>query len=164
MPAHKSVVQFLTSGTYKREEDDNTGVSYTAGTEVEISVVANNLFASLTEDVMFSWARCEAYLFDTTKYQLYEWALIRCAQADALQDLNDEDAVAALHREGRLLKRGMIYQNAAPYGRCKPIKFEVYNVKLLPAEELRLVVRPLVSSGAGTIEEHIVLEWRKVGE
>lgn len=159
----KQAVQFVTSGTYQRDIVYQDSIQWAAGTEDEVDQVATSIAGSGTEDTMYSWIRGKIYINNNSgEHMCYEWALIKCQSADAMQDLNDAAAMEKLMRESRIFGRD-IWACGATRTSLKPVKFELYQVKLQVGEELRLVVRPVVGSAAGSVGYMGLIEYRKVG-
>lgn len=153
----------VTSGTYQREIISQTGLTFAAGTEAEVTAIAANVIADDAKDALFSWVRVSFVLYSTAEEMVYEWALIRCDKDDATQDLNDSPTVELLQKEGRILKRGMA---TVPVPSNSPVRwqrFSVYQVQLFDDEELRLLIRPITGSSAATGRIYGLLEWREVG-
>lgn len=159
-------VAYVTRGTYNREIVDLSTITYTPGTEYEVEPIADNIVAATADkDELYSWVRFMAFIHDTASHLVFEWMLIKCPSADATQDLNDSDVVEKLHKDKRLFARGLLLSpDPDQGGPVKPVKFEVFNVYLPYGEELRLVIRPIQSSGGATGRVHGVLEWRQVAQ
>lgn len=152
----------VVSGTYHRELITATGVTDAAGTERELTTLANIVKAD-SKDELFSWIRYVVYRWSSADPICYEWAVIRCQQSDATQDLNADATVEGLQRMGRILKRGIIWDLPVAGSGPRPIKFELFNVKLDVGEELRILLCPWVSTAGATVSEKGLLEYRQVG-
>jgi hypothetical protein len=163
--ASKQALDHLAKGTYQRVDFSATE-NFAAGTEVVVTSMSDNICTpTAVDEAMYSWVRWTGFIFDTGLWCIFEYAVIRCDHDDALQDLNDEAAVEDLHREGRILMRDFVMQPTPSYGRLKELELEFYNVKLLPDEELRLILRPLFDdSGVDAIRVAGIVEWRQVGK
>lgn len=162
----RTQVEFLAKGTYQRMEFETTLNDFVAGTEQVVTAMSDNIAAPETTEAMYSWIRFTTFVVDQGDWSVFEYAVVRCDADDAMQNLNDETAVEELHREGRILSRDLVMQPAPLYGRMRELELEFYNVKLLPDEQLRFIVRPLRTSAgsAGQARAYGVLEWRQVGE
>ena len=159
-----SAVEYVTSGTYQRQDWLATAQTQTVGTEYEIAYVSGVIVAeTANKNELFSWVRGQVFLYETAQYSAFEWFLVRMDTADAIPNLDDEPTAEKLQREKRIMSRGLICQGHPTYGGLRPIKFEVFNVKLVYGEELRLIIRPLVASGAAQSTHFGLLEWRQVG-
>lgn len=156
-------VSYVTQGTYQRELIASTSQAWTAGTEFEVSTVSDNIVADTADrDEMFSWVRGMLMFYITAASNIYEWMVLRMDSGDALPDLNSSSVVEALQKDKRILSRGFEYVTHPTYNVPKKVKFELYNIKLRYGEEIRFVVRPLVTTAdAGNI--YGMLEWRQVG-
>lgn len=156
-------MSFLGKGTYQRDLIADTAQSWTGATEFEVDELSDAVFAS-GKDEMYSWVRGMVFLYDSDAFWGYEWMVIKCDSADALQDLNNNSAVEDLLKEGRIFARGLHMLPAPSTGApVRPIKFEFYKVELQDGEELRLVIRPLITCNAGKGYIYGILEWRQVG-
>lgn len=156
-------MSFVTRGTYQREVFSQLALTFAGATEDEVDAVATNIVASADKDELFSWVRCQFKVHSVAEAFHYEWMLIRCLSADAMQDLDDSDTMEYLQKEGRVLKRGLVSVALPNYAAARWQKFEVYNVALNDGEELRLLIRPLVGSTADAGRIYGLLEWRQVG-
>lgn len=156
-------VSYVTQGTYQRELIASTGQAWTAGTEFEVATVSDNIVADTADrDEMYSWVRGMMMLYISAAANIYEWMVLRMDSGDALPDLNTSSVVEALQKDKRILCRGYEYCTHPTYNPPKRVKFELFNVKLRYGEELRFVVRPLITTAdAGNI--YGLLEWRQVG-
>lgn len=162
-----AAMKHVTSGTFNIAYLTSTGEQYIIATSNEVAAPALYLKAD-DKDEMYSWIRLNAFIFDSADDLIFEYALIRCLQDDALQALDDADTLEYLMKEKRILKRGI---HAAPcYGATtgsvpKKLAFELYQVKLRTGEELRLIIRPIYPAITGnSVHELGTLEWRKVGD
>lgn len=157
-------VAYVTAGTYQRDLIQAEAQAFTQGTEFEISDVSDAIVAATAnKDELFSWVRGKVFKFITDGYDCYEWMVLRQNSADALPDLNDNAAVEILQKEKRIYTRGFeLVPDPDSGGPVKPIKFELFNVKLRYGEEIRLVIRPLVTTAA-TGRYYGLIEWRQVG-
>lgn len=161
-----AAVQHVTRGTYQREIVADSGLTLTPGTEFEVNELGDNVVASTADkDELFSWVRGFLFVYDTTNHVVYEWAVVRQLSTDGLPDFNSSSAVEALHKDKKILARGMLLcPDPDSGGPVKPIKFEFYNVALRYGEELRLVIRPIQSSGGASGRVDGLVEWRQVGQ
>lgn len=158
-------MQHVTKGTYQREVFSSQVNTFTAGSEFEISNLAAHAVASTaSKDEFFSWIRCKAYVCSVAEGFCYEWMVIKCDAADALQDLNDAEVVEELHKEKRIFARGLeLSCDRDSGGPIKAIKFELFNISLDYPEELRLVIRPITTTSADAGTYMGLLEWRQLG-
>jgi hypothetical protein len=157
-------VDFVTGGTYQRNVVNETGITFTAGTEIEGTSLASVIVADVADqDSLFSWVRGKLYIYHNSLPIIFEWMIIKCLGTDALQDLNDNAVVEKLHKESRIMARDVSYGGTPTYVPPKNIKFEFYNVKLDTGEELRLVIRPILGGAGATGVICGLLEWREVG-
>lgn len=159
-----TTVRVLTSGTYRRSEISQLSLSFSSGTELEVTQVATDLVADDSKDTVFTWLRIHFMLFDSAEVMPFEYALIRCDTGDALQDMNSDSTMEELQQEGRILARGIKFVgdvNAG--GPCPLIKIEKYKVVVPDGEELRLVVKPMSAGTASGGVIRGVLEWREAG-
>lgn len=160
----KSSVQFVTSGTYQRALVYQDNMTWVANTEDEVDGVAAAIAGDVTKDTMYSWIRAKIYVNNNVAEHMgFEWALIKCASGDALQDLNSAADMEKLMKESRIFARDVQYYSLSR-GSVKPIRFELFNVKLNLGDELRLVVRPLCASAGASMYYIGLIEWRQVGE
>jgi hypothetical protein len=158
-----SAVSYVTQGTYQREIVGLTAQAWTTGTEFELGTVSDNIVADTADrDELFSWVRLQVALWIGSAYNIYEWMVLRMDSADALPNLNDSATVEGLQKDKRILSRGLEWNPNITYGRPRVVKVELYNVKLRYGEEIRFVVRPLVTTAASG-EVQGLLEWRQVG-
>jgi hypothetical protein len=158
-----AAVDYVTAGTYKRSISSQTGISLVGGTEVEVLDLASTIHGGASADALFSWLRGIVVVSCGIDISILEWMIFRCKSTDALQDLNDAAVVELAQKEGRLFARGVITRGQGQYASPVQTKFEFYNVKLAPDEELRMVLRPIVSGTAAAANIYTVLEWRQVG-
>ena len=158
-------IQHVTQGTYQREIVDSNALTFVAGTEYEVAVLASNVLADTADkDELFSWVRGMFFVFDTGTYCAFEWMVYKTLIADADVDMNASAAMEALHKDSKLFGRGILLQpDPDSGGPVRPVKFEFFNVKLRYGEELRLLLRPIAASGGATGHVHGVIEWRQVG-
>lgn len=156
-------VDFVTKGTYQRLLVEPAVVQHVSGTEGEITAIAGVILTPAEGDAMFSWIRYKSFIYSTDAVGdklLFEYALIKCGTGDALQDLNDSVKMEDLHKQSRVFARDTIFVRS---GDAKTIKFELFNVALDNGEELRLVIRPWITTTGASVFHRGVLEWRQVG-
>jgi hypothetical protein len=153
----------MTAGTYQRELSSQTAITWTGGTETEVTALANSIVANVADqDEMWSWIRFQFYVGHSSAFMYYEYMVIKCLATDATQDLNSSSVVESLHKQSRIFARGLMY-SCSSAGASKPIKLELYNVKLEYGEELRLLIRPLHDVVGATGMVYGLLEFRRVG-
>lgn len=158
MTTRKQAIDFVTSGSYKRDLTYSGDYDGTQNTEHELEELATAVLAD-TQDELYSWIRYQGYVISEGTSVAFEYAVVKCLSTDSLQDLNDDAVVELLQKEGKLFTRGWVVQS--PYGHPKKMSFEFFNVKLKAGEELRLIVRPqLTWADAFRFSD---LEYRKVG-
>lgn len=158
-------IAHVTKGTYQREIGDSVNQTLTAGIEYELTDVASNIVAATADKAeLFSWIRGFYYVWCTSQPTSFEWMLLRLDTGDANPDLDTSSVVEKLQKEKRIIKRGFLLQGdlIGTGGQVKPIKFELYNLKLEYDEELRLLLRPIYASAAADNCVNGILEWRQV--
>lgn len=158
-------MDWVTQGTYNRELIYHAAVSFTAGTEYEVTAVATNIIANDSRDALFSWIRAQIMVVYTgADFLIMEWALLRCDKDAATQDLNDSETMELYQKQGRILHRGLFacgdITSGGSYAR---INFEKFKVVLPNDEELRLLLRPMGTTADSSTYIAGVLEWREVG-
>lgn len=157
-----SAVAHVTAGTYNRVTIAADTLDWTSGAEWELTDLATNVAAS-GKDELYSWIRAKIYVCATGERCVYEYAVIKCASTDALQNLDDSPTVELLHKQHKVLARDIMMVPAPVNSSVKPVKFEFFNVQLNDGEELRLVIRPIATNTVDLGTYYGLLEWRKVG-
>jgi hypothetical protein len=152
-------LDYVLSGSYQTEEQAWATRDLTENVEQEIALLSDNI-AAPTDDVLLSWIRFRWTCQTLDEPVAYEWYLLKCKSTDALQDLSDELVIEAMQRDKAILKRGTYILGYATVG-YKMTTIQLYNVKLERGYELRLVIRPIISTGH--CKSWARLEWRQVG-
>lgn len=165
MPSH-GAVGFVAEGSYRRLDVSSGPAAQVEATEWSLptAYLADNFTVSSSGTPrMFSWIRAQHFLYGATENICYEWFLIRTnSDIGSTPDMNNDKLAERLHGEGRILKRGMVWQSAATIGGVVKQKIELYNVKLGVDEYLQIVIRPMIGTSLGLIFKAVV-EWREVG-
>lgn len=154
-------LDYVLSGTYQCASTTTTSCTFTTDTEFELPLLATSIVC--IEDALLSWVRYRFWCWGGDEQAFYEWFVIKCQSTDATQDLSSSTVLEDLQREHRIIKRGAVATPVTTSMRGKPIMIELFNLKLVRGEELRLLVRPLYTGTASHGKYIELCEWRQVG-